>query len=52
MAQEDSQGMCSALKAGLANIASQKRKGGDAAFMKDLKEQQTELENVMKSAGC
>ncbi len=52
VAQEDSQGMCSALKAGLANIASQKRKGGDAAFMKDLKEQQTELENVMKSAGC
>jgi hypothetical protein len=51
-AQADSQGMCSALKAGLANIASQKRKGGDAAFMKDLKEQQTELENVMKSAGC
>jgi hypothetical protein len=50
--QEDSQGMCGALKAGLANIASQKRKGGDAAFMKDLKEQQTELENVMKSAGC
>ncbi|MEQ1599286.1 MAG: hypothetical protein ABL880_07975 [Methylotenera sp.] len=52
VAQEDSQGMCSALKAGLANIASQKRKGGDATFMKDLKEQQTELENVMKSAGC
>jgi hypothetical protein len=50
--QEDSQGMCGALKAGLANIASQKRKGGDAAFMKDLKEQQTELENVIKSAGC
>jgi hypothetical protein len=48
----DSQGMCSALKAGLANIASQKRKGGDAAFMKDLRDQQTELENVMKSAGC
>jgi hypothetical protein len=51
-AQADSQGMCGALKAGLANIASQKRKGGDAAFMKDLKGQQTELENVMKSAGC
>jgi hypothetical protein len=51
-APADSQGMCGALKAGLANIASQKRKGGDAAFMKDLKDQQTELENVMKSAGC
>jgi hypothetical protein len=51
-AQADSQGICGALKAGLANIASQKRKGGDAAFMKDLKDQQTELENVMKSAGC
>jgi hypothetical protein len=52
VAQEDAQGMCGALKAGLANIASQKRKGGDAAYMKDLKEQQIELENVMKSAGC
>ncbi len=51
-AAADSQGMCGALKAGLANIASQKRKGGDAAFMKDLRDQQTELENVMKSAGC
>jgi hypothetical protein len=51
-AQADPQGMCGALQAGLANIASQKRKGGDAAFMKDLKAQQTELENVMKSAGC
>lgn len=51
-ASADSQGMCGALKAGIANIASQKRKGGDAAFMKDLKDQQTELENVMKSAGC
>jgi hypothetical protein len=51
-AQGEAQGMCGALKAGLANIASQKRKGGDAATMKDLKDQQTELENVMKSAGC
>jgi hypothetical protein len=50
--QGEAQGMCGALKAGLANIASQKRKGGDAATMKDLKDQQTELENVMKSAGC
>jgi hypothetical protein len=50
--EEDTLGMCKALKAGLANIASQKRKGGSAALMKDLKEQQIELENVMKSGGC
>ncbi len=50
--EEDTLGMCKALKAGLANIANQKRKGGSAALMKDLKEQQIELENVMKSGGC
>ncbi len=50
--EEDTLGMCKALKAGIANIASQKRKGGSAALMKDLKEQQIELENVMKSGGC
>ncbi len=50
--QGDTQGICSSLKAGLANIAGQKRKGGDAATMKDLKDQQDNLESVMKSAGC
>ena len=50
--QEDPQGMCTSLKAGLKNIAEQKRKGGSAAVMKDLKAQQSNLEGVMKSAGC
>ncbi|MGB7816954.1 MAG: hypothetical protein WBL28_11465 [Methylotenera sp.] len=50
--QEDEQGVCSSLKAGLENIASQKRKGGNAAYMKDLKQQQNHLEGAMKSAGC
>lgn len=46
---EDEQGVCSSLKAGLKNIAEQKRKGGNAA---DLKQQQINLENAMQSAGC
>jgi len=50
--QDDPQGMCTSLKAGLKNIAEQKRKGGSAAMMKDLKAQQNNLEGVMKSAGC
>ncbi len=50
--QEDEQGVCSSLKAGLENIASQKSKGGNAAHMKDLKQQQIHLEGAMKSAGC
>lgn len=46
---EDEQGVCSSLKAGLKNIDEQKRKGGNAA---DLKQQQINLENAMQSAGC
>jgi hypothetical protein len=48
----DELGICRAFKAGLENIASQKRKGGDAAYMKDLKQQQNQLTHEMKSAGC
>jgi hypothetical protein len=50
--QEDTQGICSSLKSGLQNISNQKRKGGDATFMKDLNQQQLNLESAMKSAGC
>jgi hypothetical protein len=50
--QEDTQGVCNSLKTDLQNIANQKRKGGDAAFMKDLNQQQYKLESAMNSAGC
>jgi hypothetical protein len=51
-AQDDPQGICSSLKAGLKNVADEKRKGGDAARMTDLKNQQIQLENIYKSSGC
>jgi hypothetical protein len=51
-AQDDPQGICSALKAGMKNVADEKRKGGDAARMTDLKNQQIQLENIYKSSGC
>lgn len=50
--QGDELGICSAFKAGLENIASERRKGGDAATLKELKQQQNQLKNEMKSAGC
>jgi hypothetical protein len=50
--QDDPQGICSALKAGMKNVADEKRKGGDAARMTDLKNQQIQLENLYKSSGC
>jgi hypothetical protein len=48
----DEQGVCSSLKAGLKNISNQKAKGGGAATMKDLNQQQRNLEGAMHSAGC
>lgn len=50
--QGDELGICHAFKSGLDNIASEKRKGGDASHMSDLKQQQHQLEHEMKSAGC
>jgi hypothetical protein len=50
--EEDSQGICSALKAGVENITNQRRKGGSASLLNDLKQQQMRLESTMKSAGC
>ncbi len=50
--EEDSQGICSALKAGVENIANQRRKGGSASLLNDLKQQQIRLESTMKSADC
>ncbi len=51
-AQDDNQGMCDSLKAGLKNISEQKHKGGDDALMQDLKQQEDNLKSVMDSAGC
>lgn len=50
--EEDSQGICSALKAGVENITNQRRKGGSASLLNDLKQQQMRLKSTMKSAGC
>lgn len=48
----DELGICRSFKAGIANIANEKLKGGDAAHMKDLNQQQVHLKHEMKSAGC
>lgn len=48
----DELGICSSFKAGIANIANEKLKGGDAAHLKDLNQQQKHLKQEMKSAGC
>lgn len=43
-------GVCDSLKAGLDNIANQRKNGTGDEF--DLNRQQKELENVMKQSGC
>ena len=48
----DELGICRSFKAGIANIANEKLKGGDAAHMKDLNQQQLHLKQEMKSSGC
>ena len=48
----DELGICRSFKAGIANIANEKLKGGDAAHMKDLNQQQVHLKQEMKSSGC
>lgn len=48
----DELGICSSFKAGIANIANEKLKGGDTAHLKDLNQQQKSLKQEMKSAGC
>jgi hypothetical protein len=45
-------GICRSFKAGIANIANEKLKGGNAAHMKDLNQQQVHLKQEMKSSGC
>jgi hypothetical protein len=50
--QGDELGICSVFKTGLDNINSQIKKGGDAALMKDLKQQKSQLKQEMKSSGC
>lgn len=50
--QGDALGICSAFRAGLENIANEQRKGGDAATIKALKQQQNQLKSEMKSSGC
>jgi hypothetical protein len=50
--EADVLGICSSFKAGIANIADEKLKGGNAAHMKDLNQQQVHLKQEMKSAGC
>jgi len=47
---QDPQGVCASLKAGLDNIANQRKNG--ASSDADLNRQQKELENAMKSSGC
>lgn len=48
----DELGICRSFKEGIANIANEKLKGGDAAHMKDLTQQQLHLKQDMKSSGC
>lgn len=48
----DELGICRSFKAGIAKITNEKLKGGDAAHMKDLVQQQKTLKQEMKSAGC
>lgn len=48
----DELGICRSFKAGIDNIASEKLKGGDAAHLKDLNQQQEHLKQEMKSSGC
>jgi hypothetical protein len=50
--EADVLGICRSFKAGIANIADEKLKGGNAAHMKDLNQQQVHLKQEMKSAGC
>ncbi len=51
--QEDTQGICSSLKAGVENIANQRRsKKWAAEALNELKQQQLRLESTMKAAGC
>ena len=50
--QGDELGICRSFKAGIANIANEKLKGGDAAHLKDLNQQQNRLKQDMKSSGC
>ncbi len=48
----DELGICRSFKAGIDNISSEKLKGGDAAHLKDLNQQQEHLKQEMKSSGC
>jgi len=51
--QEDTQGICSSLKAGVENIANQRRsKKWAPEALNELKQQQLRLESTMKAAGC
>lgn len=50
--RDDKLSACSSLKSGLDNIANKRRKGGNAGYMEDLRQQQNQLESAMKSAGC
>ena len=48
--QQDPQGICSSLQAGLDNVAKQRKRG--AGSEADFNRQQKELEKVMKDSGC
>jgi len=43
---------CATLKANAERLTSKRRKGGSAGYMNDLKQEQEEIENSMKSSGC
>lgn len=44
--------ICASLKADAERVATQRRKGGSASYMNDLKQEKVELENNIKSSGC
>lgn len=49
---DDKKATCTALKANAERLASQRRKGGSASYMNDLKQEQEEIESSIKSSGC
>jgi len=49
---DDNKSVCSSLKADAEDIATQRRRGGSANYMNDLKRQLEQIESRLKAAGC